>query len=164
MLFVCVRSSGKDSTDSVDEVMQRLECRWERLNELLLDNMSKVNLSSKSKQVYSELSALQEVVENYEKWVLSEGPAAEEFMELSRQLEHCRVKLKAFMSHDNQIQKINSCAKDLVLSSNLSAKILEKDLKELNSRWLDTHKKLSELFCSMSCFFVTTNQTQEHVN
>jgi len=71
--------------------MQRLESRWRRLNELLLDNMSKVNLSSKSKQVYSELSALQEVVKVYEKWVLSEGPVADEFMELSRQLEHCRV-------------------------------------------------------------------------
>ena len=62
-----------------------------------------------------------------------------------------QIKLKAFLSHESQMQKINSCAKELVLSSELSSTILDKDLKELNSRWIDTHKKLSELLVIMSC-------------
>ncbi len=48
-------------------------------------------LDSDTKQFYDELGGLQEMVDNYEKWVNTADKIADEAMEISRQLEQCRV-------------------------------------------------------------------------
>ncbi len=54
-------------------------------------------LDSDTKQFYDELGGLQEMVDNYEKWVNTADKIADEAMEISRQLEQCRV------SKDNKV-------------------------------------------------------------
>ncbi len=56
-----------------------------------------VMLDSDTKQFYDELGGLQEMVDSYEKWVNTADKIADEAMEISRQLEQCRV------SRDNRV-------------------------------------------------------------
>ena len=43
-------------------------------------------------QFYDELGSLREMVENYDKWIHTADRIADEAMEISRQLEQCRVR------------------------------------------------------------------------
>ena len=43
-------------------------------------------------QFYDELGGLREMVDNYDKWIHTADKIADEAMEISRQLEQCRVK------------------------------------------------------------------------
>ena len=75
----------------MDEVLRRLETRWSNVNKLLKTCRLKVNSSSESQQFYADLATIKDIVETYAKWVQTEQNVATEFMELSRQLEQCRV-------------------------------------------------------------------------
>ena len=43
-------------------------------------------------QFYDELGSLREMVDNYDRWIHMANRIADEAMEISRQLEQCRVR------------------------------------------------------------------------
>lgn len=80
-----------ESTDSVAGTLGDIERRWDALAVLLSHTVTKVHLNIQSKKFYDELHALQELMSSYEKWVSSAERIAEEAMEITKQLEQCRV-------------------------------------------------------------------------
>lgn len=77
--------------EAFSQATVELEARWEELNRLLGDTQNKVDLNFQIKKFYDELHALQELNVSYEKWVGTAERIAEEAMEISKQLEQCRV-------------------------------------------------------------------------
>ena len=71
-----------------------MDRRWTKLNELLLHTSKKILVSSDMKQFSDELTSLREILVSYEKWVATEEKVADEALEISRQLEQCRVRPK----------------------------------------------------------------------
>ena len=68
-----------------------MDGRWSSLNALLTETGRKIVLDSKVKEVQDQLASLQEILSSYEKWVSAEERVADEALEISRQLEQCRV-------------------------------------------------------------------------
>ena len=80
-----------ESTEVVATMLADIEGRWDTLAVLLSETVTKVNLNIQSKKFYDELHALQELMSSYEKWVSSAERIAEEALEITKQLEQCRV-------------------------------------------------------------------------
>ena len=70
---------------------ENLERRWEKLKQQLSETQKKVNLNIETKKLYHELHALQEVMSSYEKWIGITEKIPEESVEISKQLEQCKV-------------------------------------------------------------------------
>ena len=70
---------------------ENLERRWEKLKQQLLETQKKVNLNIETKKLYDELHALQEVMSSFEKWIGITEKIPEESVEISKQLEQCKV-------------------------------------------------------------------------
>lgn len=68
-----------------------LENRWERLHHLLSDTQNKVDLNIETKKLYNELNTLKELIQSYEKWANTVESVAEEAVEISKQIDQCRV-------------------------------------------------------------------------
>ena len=77
--------------ETVDSTLEQTEQRWQLLNLLLSDTKHKVVLSHRTKRFYDQLAALHDVLAVYEKWAKTEERAADEALDISRQLEQCRV-------------------------------------------------------------------------
>uniref|UniRef100_A0A8W8JFQ6 Dystrophin n=1 Tax=Magallana gigas TaxID=29159 RepID=A0A8W8JFQ6_MAGGI len=130
-----------ESTDSVAGTLADIERRWDALAVLLSHTITKVNLNIQSKKFYDELHALQELMSSYEKWVSSAERIAEEAMEITKQLEQCRVKLKAMKSHEDRIERLNLEAASLLESSGTTRQI-QMDLEAFTKRWETTFNKI----------------------
>ena len=83
--------SAGESTDYVNNIISQMDGRWSSLNALLTETGRKIVLDSKVKEVQDQLASLQEILSSYEKWVSAEERVADEALEISRQLEQCRV-------------------------------------------------------------------------
>ena len=70
---------------------ENLERRWEKLKQQLSETQEKVNLNIERKKLYDELHALQEVLLSYEKWIGITDKIPEESVDISKQLEQCKV-------------------------------------------------------------------------
>ena len=77
--------------DSISMTTEALERRWEKLKQQLSETQGKVNLNIETKKLYNELHALQEVMSSYEKWIGVSETIPEESVEISKQLEQCKV-------------------------------------------------------------------------
>lgn len=77
--------------DKISIVLRGLEERWERLKDKLADTQTKVELNFEMKKFYSELSALQDLMAVYEKWISSADSIADDAPEITRQLDQCKV-------------------------------------------------------------------------
>jgi len=77
--------------DALARSTAELEQRWETLNKLLSDTQLAVDLNIETKKFYDELHSLQELMASYEKWVGTVEHISEEAMEITKQLEQCRV-------------------------------------------------------------------------
>ncbi|XP_061169275.1 dystrophin-like isoform X1 [Saccostrea echinata] len=130
-----------ESTDSVAATLTDIQNRWDSLAVLLSETVTKVNLNIQSKKFYDELHALQELMSSYEKWVSSAERIAEEAMEITKQLEQCRVKLKAMKSHEDRIDRLNSEAASLLETSGTTSQI-QMDLEAFTKRWETTFNKI----------------------
>ena len=83
-----------EPVDSIADVIKRLDCRWKDINKLVRQNKLRVESSSKSQKFYDELRSVHDIVKSYEKWIRAEDQhMAEEFVDLSRQLEQSRVRI-----------------------------------------------------------------------
>ncbi|KAL5009782.1 hypothetical protein ScPMuIL_012087 [Solemya velum] len=130
--------------EGIVEASNDLEERWKRLNNLLSSTSTTVDLSVEIKKFYDELHALQELMVSYEKWVVTAERIAEEATEISKQLEQCRVKLKAMKSHDDRVERVHSQAKTLLKHSSKNGTDIEADLDAFNTRWSSAFDKISE--------------------
>ncbi|KAL3882693.1 hypothetical protein ACJMK2_029006, partial [Sinanodonta woodiana] len=131
-----------DSNDEVAIAVQSLEERWENLNRQFSETQAKVNLNNEKKKIYYELGSLQELMNSYEKWIGTLERIPEEAVEISRQLEQCKIKLKAIKSHEDRVEKMNHQAQ-LLLKKSRSPK-LDDDLREFNKRWEVIFKNIGE--------------------
>ena len=77
--------------DSISITTENLERRWEKLKQQLSETQDKVNLNIERKKLYDELHALKEVMSSYEKWIGVTDKIPEESIEISKQLEQCKV-------------------------------------------------------------------------
>jgi len=138
----------KDLTDETRELVVRkteaIEKRWDDLTKLLADTKVKLNMDVDSKKFYDDLGALKEVMVTYEKWVNNADKISEEAMEISRQLEQCRVKSKAMKSHEEQIESVTRQAKELESKVGDTDGRFLKELAELNARWVAAFEKIGE--------------------
>ncbi|XP_078330229.1 dystrophin-like isoform X4 [Crassostrea virginica] len=130
-----------ESTEVVAAMLADIEGRWDSLAVLLSETVTKVNLNIQSKKFYDELHALQELMSSYEKWVSSAERIAEEALEITKQLEQCRVKLKAMKSHEDRIERLNQEASSLLESSATTTQI-RMDLEAFTNRWETTFNKI----------------------
>ena len=78
--------------DSISLTTEALERRWEKLKEQLSETQRKVNLNIETKKMYDDLHALQEVMTSYEKWIGLSERIPEESVDISKQLEQCKVR------------------------------------------------------------------------
>ena len=76
----------------MDVTVQQVETRWHQLNKQLEVTKKKIMYNVDHKKFYDELASLTEVADGYDMWVSTAGPITEEAMEISRQLEQCRVR------------------------------------------------------------------------
>ena len=77
----------------MSKLTKELEDRWKNLNTLLTETHSQVFLEMEAKKFYDELDALEELMSNYEKWAITAEHISDEALEISKQLEQCRVSL-----------------------------------------------------------------------
>lgn len=77
--------------DALQKSTQQLDQRWEKLQRLMADTQIQVDLNMETKKFYDELHGLQELMGSYEKWVGTAENIAEEAVEITKQLEQCRV-------------------------------------------------------------------------
>ena len=68
-----------------------LEGRWEHLCTHLGETKHKVHVSSQHKRFYTDLGAMQEILDSYERWLSTQEKVATESLEISKQLEQCKV-------------------------------------------------------------------------
>ncbi|KAJ8315396.1 hypothetical protein KUTeg_007546 [Tegillarca granosa] len=132
-----------DPHEAFSQAVADLEKRWEELNRLLVDTQNKVDLNFQIKKFYDELHALQELNISYEKWVGTAERIAEEAMEISKQLEQCRVKLKAMKAHEDRVTKLNNHA-EVVMKRSRSADQIQSDLQAFNEQWESAYRKISK--------------------
>ncbi|XP_063403799.1 dystrophin-like isoform X1 [Mytilus trossulus] len=132
-----------ESYANFTKVITDLENRWERLHHLLSDTQNKVDLNIETKKLYNELNTLKELIQSYEKWANTVESVAEEAGEISKQIDQCRVKLKAMKSNEDRVERINSQAAKLVKRSPSSDKI-RSEIKTFTERWETTFDKISK--------------------
>ncbi|XP_013413171.1 dystrophin isoform X2 [Lingula anatina] len=132
-----------ESYESIETILKQLEKRRSDMTLLLEDTQRKIILSLETKNFYDELNALQEIMLSYEKWVGAAERIAEEATEIGRQLEQCRVKLKAMKSHDDRLERINEHAKVLLKQPDVTSQI-QQDLDAFLKRWENAYDKIKD--------------------
>ncbi|KAK2181696.1 hypothetical protein NP493_384g04000 [Ridgeia piscesae] len=135
-----LRQAG-DTTDMVDSVVTQVDQHWHDVNALLAETKQKVTTTVALKQFYDELTTLQQIVDGYEKWIRNEGSVSDEAMEICRQLEQCRVKLKAMKSHEEQVVQLGGQVAALQADGGVVENV-QADLDLFNKRWTDIFEKL----------------------
>lgn len=68
-----------------------MDQRWHSLRDLLKQTKSKVMLKNETKQFYEELTSLRGILLSYERWISTVEGMSEEALEITKQLEQCRV-------------------------------------------------------------------------
>ncbi|XP_069136952.1 dystrophin-like isoform X1 [Argopecten irradians] len=129
--------------DVLQKSIKDLDQRWEQLHRLLADTQVQVDLNMETKKFYDELHALQELMGSYEKWVGTAEHIAEEATEITKQLEQCRVKLKAMKTNEDRVEQMTSHGRSLVKRSK-SPDQMNTDLDSFNDRWETVYSKISK--------------------
>ncbi|XP_041352153.1 dystrophin-like isoform X2 [Gigantopelta aegis] len=129
--------------DSVLAVTHKLENRWEEINKLLSQTQNKVDMNIETKKFYGELSSLQELIVSYEKWMSTVEEIAEETSSISRQLDQCKVKLKAMKCHEDRVDTLRRQGEIIVKHLHGPNKVT-KDLDAFMVRWRSTLDKMGE--------------------
>ena len=88
----CVVRAVNEATEAIDTAMRRVETRWCSLAARAASIREKVIASSVVGQFYVELDAVRSLVAVYDTWVTGGDRPGDDFMTISRQLEHCRVR------------------------------------------------------------------------
>ena len=73
--------------------LAEVEERWESILSLVANTEASINRDMESKQFRDELTTLKKLASSYELWVTHAANVSDEALEISRQLEQCRVRL-----------------------------------------------------------------------
>ncbi|KAK3089530.1 hypothetical protein FSP39_004327 [Pinctada imbricata] len=133
---------SEESSEDVEHCITELETRWEQLNSLLSATQITVTNNMQTKSFYNELHTLKELVVSYERWTNSAESIADEAMEISKQLEQCRIKLKAMKSHEDRLEQLNKDAATLLMGDTSSSSQIKTDLEDFTHRWQATYNKI----------------------
>ncbi|KAH9492320.1 hypothetical protein Btru_024696 [Bulinus truncatus] len=129
--------------DTMTILLKGLEERWQKLNEKLADTQTKVNLNFEMKKFYAELSALQDLMASYEKWIKSADNIAEDAPEIIRQLDQCKVKVKAMQAHQDRIDRLRLNGEQIVRQYDTALEI-NTDLDNFTQKWQAAFSKLDQ--------------------
>ncbi|KAH9492321.1 hypothetical protein Btru_024699 [Bulinus truncatus] len=129
--------------DTMTILLKGLEERWQKLNEKLADTQTKVNLNFEMKKFYAELSALQDLMASYEKWIKSADNIAEDAPEIIRQLDQCKVKVKAMQAHQDRIDRLRLNGEQIVRQYDTALEI-KTDLDNFTQKWQEAFSKLDQ--------------------
>ncbi|XP_055889039.1 dystrophin-like isoform X6 [Biomphalaria glabrata] len=132
-----------ESYDAMSIILKGLEERWQKLNEKLADTQTKVDLNYEMKKFYTELTALQDLMASYEKWIKSADTIAEESPDIIRQLDQCKVKVKAMQSHQDRIDKLRLNGEQIIRQFDTVLSI-KTDLDHFTHRWQEAFSKLDQ--------------------
>ncbi|XP_012946043.2 dystrophin [Aplysia californica] len=132
-----------ESQDAMTVVIKGLEERWEKLNDNLAETQTKVDLNFETKKFYEEMSALQDLMNTYVKWISSAENIAKDAPEITRQLDQCKVKVKAMQSHQDRIDRLRIFGEQIVRQYS-AAHTVKPDMEELLAKWQATAGKLDE--------------------
>ncbi|XP_064628408.1 dystrophin-like isoform X4 [Lineus longissimus] len=135
--------SNDESCLPIERAFNDLEDKWTYVSMLCEDTHRRITLEAETKHFYEELNSLQEVMAGYEKWVNTAEKVAEEATEMSKQLEQCKVKLKAVKSYDDRVERMNERIKEILELPDVSVK-LQRDLEEFNHKWETIFNKIGE--------------------
>ncbi|KAL8560189.1 hypothetical protein ACOMHN_021683 [Nucella lapillus] len=132
-----------ESQEATQDSIQRVEERWERLSKVLADTQRQVERSFESKKFHSELGALLELVEGYDKWLGATQPVAEEAGHIRRQLDQCKVKLRAMQAHQDRVESLKLHGEHIVRHFRSTTTIKE-DLQAFLTRWDKAFARLGD--------------------
>ncbi|KAK7483287.1 hypothetical protein BaRGS_00025454, partial [Batillaria attramentaria] len=132
-----------EATDSVATAIRQVEERWEHLNKILLDTQKQVERNFETKKFYSELTMLLELVAGYEKWVGTTEKIAEEAQEISKQLDQCKVKLRAMQAHQDRVERLKLHGEQIIRQFR-STDSIKDDLLSFTQRWQKAFNKIGE--------------------
>ncbi|XP_076445085.1 dystrophin-like isoform X2 [Babylonia areolata] len=133
--------------DSTQRSIQQVEESWERLSKALGDTQRQVERSFESKKFHSELGSLLELVEGYEKWVGASEAVAQEAHDISRQLDQCKVKVRAMQAHQDRVESLKLHGEHILRQFRSSAtptSTIREDLQSFLTRWHAAFTRLGE--------------------
>ncbi|XP_076466610.1 dystrophin-like isoform X3 [Babylonia areolata] len=131
-----------ESSEATATCVQQVEDRWEQLKQKLADTQLVVDRNYESKKLYAELKALQDLLSGYEKWIgVSESMA--ETQDISKQLEQCKVKLRAMQAHQERVDGMKVQGEQLVQRFPSTGKARE-DLQAFMTRWTHACNKIRD--------------------
>ncbi|XP_052832324.1 dystrophin isoform X2 [Octopus bimaculoides] len=137
---------GGENYDNISKLTQELEERWKIINQLLNETHSKVFLEIEAKKFYDELNSLKDLMLNYERWASTAENISEETLEISHQLEQCRVKLKDMKSQEERVEHLKVQANALLQQEKKTGKKekVQFDLDAFNQRWEAIYQKIGK--------------------
>ena len=132
--------SGDSSVTVADELMADMDQRWENIKGLITQAESKIHAMSVTQQYNSEYKTVDEVLLGYRKWVSSSAHVAEEAWDIARQMEQCRVKLKAMKSYHSHLVGLDNIVKSLESYGDCSP--MRNQFNALKEGWSETEQKI----------------------
>ncbi|PSN29971.1 hypothetical protein C0J52_24408 [Blattella germanica] len=132
----------KDEEQKVSEI----EHRWSGLPALLQERKERIQFLQEKKQLYGEISSLELILEGYQKWLEGLKSTPQGQVNVSHQLEQCRVKIKSMKSHEDRITKMRKRAADLSASqlAGNDANTINVDVNGFLERWGELMLRLAE--------------------
>ncbi|KAL8624968.1 hypothetical protein ACOMHN_039855 [Nucella lapillus] len=129
--------------ESVAASIQDVEERWEQLKKKLADTQHLVNQNFETKKFSQELTALQELLTGYEKWVGSTEHVATEAQEITKQLDQCKVKLRAMQTHQERVDRLKVHGEQTVRQFKSPGSVKE-DLQSFLTRWQHAFNRIRD--------------------
>jgi len=81
-----------EPTEPVESALRRLEARWSGVSRRVVAGRQSVTASNAVVQFGAELDSLMTTIHVYDKWASGQATnVADDFVQLSQQLEQCRV-------------------------------------------------------------------------
>ena len=84
--------TAHDATEPVEAAMRRLEARWSDVTSRVTAGRQSVTTTHVISQFNTELDSLSNTIDIYDTWASCDaGSVAKDFVQLSQQLDQCRV-------------------------------------------------------------------------
>ncbi|XP_070191463.1 dystrophin-like isoform X2 [Littorina saxatilis] len=132
-----------EPTGQTAAAVKRVEDRWEHLNKVLIETQRVVDRNFETKKFYSELNTLKDLVAGYEKWVGATEKVADEAHDISKQLDQCKVKLRAMQAHQDRVERLKLHAEQIIRQFR-SPDSIKEDLNTFNQCWHQAYNKIGE--------------------
>ncbi|KAK6187729.1 hypothetical protein SNE40_005688 [Patella caerulea] len=133
---------AQKSTNNIESSRKKIKEDQKNLKTLLKKAKTIIHLNIETNKFYMELSALQELLSGYEKWLSASTINADEASEIPKQLEQTNVKLKAMKTHESRIEKSDADVKRIMNDSGGKNSKVQEDFDEFIIKWRDLYRKM----------------------